>query len=396
MKRFVISVLCVSVFFVGLGSLADNVGAKFRSDEKAMDIIRKARLAIGGDQSLSGVRSMVIVGRTTKTLEIDGVQRTESGETQITMEFPNRFMKMVKLGDGDASTSGRPHVLTTKDVVVIKRGEAGAATLDGKDGAFFTGDGQKFILKLDGDGTGEFTTEDGRKIVVRKADGAESVFTVEGNDINTDGPRILVRKSGDGPSGWTKEDGETANIDGKHVMIRRAPGAEGHSSMSGNEMLRTALSLLLTAPEGFDVVYAFAGEGSVDGTAVNIVTATSAGVSLRLHIDKFTYLPVAVSYTGHALPQIVKFDKGSTDGAQDNLVFTRKLDATMAKTEFMVRFSDFRGTNGIQLPYRWTTMTGGRIKESFDITSYEINPANISERFSNQKLLFRTTKPAEK
>ena len=49
MKRFVISILSIAVFFVGLGSLVEHVGAKFKSDEKALEIVRKARIAIGGD-----------------------------------------------------------------------------------------------------------------------------------------------------------------------------------------------------------------------------------------------------------------------------------------------------------------------------------------------------------
>jgi len=31
--------------------------------------------------------------------------------------------------------------------------------------------------------------------------------------------------------------------------------------------------------------------------------------------------------------------------------------------------------------------------EMFDVTSYEVNPANISEKFQNQKVMLRTKKP---
>ena len=50
MKKFAVSVLTISVFFVGLGSLAEKVGARFKSDEKALEIIGKARTAIGGER----------------------------------------------------------------------------------------------------------------------------------------------------------------------------------------------------------------------------------------------------------------------------------------------------------------------------------------------------------
>ena len=46
MKRFIISVFCVSVFFVGLGAIVEKTGAAFKSDEKALDLVRNAREAI--------------------------------------------------------------------------------------------------------------------------------------------------------------------------------------------------------------------------------------------------------------------------------------------------------------------------------------------------------------
>lgn len=42
MKKFIFSILCVSVFFIGLGGLINQVGAKFKSDERALEIIKQA------------------------------------------------------------------------------------------------------------------------------------------------------------------------------------------------------------------------------------------------------------------------------------------------------------------------------------------------------------------
>ena len=63
MKRFIISVLSVTVFCVGLGALVEKVGAKFKSDEKALALIKQARIAIGGEQSIADVRSMECADR---------------------------------------------------------------------------------------------------------------------------------------------------------------------------------------------------------------------------------------------------------------------------------------------------------------------------------------------
>ena len=56
MKRFIFSILCVAVFFIGLGALVEKTGAKFKSDERALALIAKSRQAIGGDTAISSVR----------------------------------------------------------------------------------------------------------------------------------------------------------------------------------------------------------------------------------------------------------------------------------------------------------------------------------------------------
>jgi hypothetical protein len=58
--------------------------------------------------------------------------------------------------------------------------------------------------------------------------------------------------------------------------------------------------------------------------------------------------------------------------------------------EFQVRFSDYRSVNGVQMPYRWVTTIAGVTDETFDVTSIEVNPANIAERFQNDKVMVRT------
>ena len=65
----------------------------------------------------------------------------------------------------------------------------------------------------------------------------------------------------------------------------------------------------------------------------------------------------------------------------------------MKKAEFTVKFSDYRTVNGVQLPFKWTQTVGGEPDETFDVTSYEINPANIADKFKNQNVMVRMKKP---
>lgn len=151
MKRFIFSVLTVAVFFLGVGALVDRSGATSKSDERALELIRKARLAIGGDAAINSVQSLTIVGRTTKTIVVDGAARTESGETEIAMQLPDKMMKMVKIGSGNGTAEG--HRVINRTVDVISTGEA-------KD---------KMKVTIDANGTDGKAVA--RRVMVRKDDG---------------------------------------------------------------------------------------------------------------------------------------------------------------------------------------------------------------------------------
>jgi hypothetical protein len=181
-------------------------------------------------------------------------------------------------------------------------------------------------------------------------------------------------------------------------MIRSHAAGEAHAGIKQNELLRMTLALLLTAPEGIEVNYTFADEGDVDGAPVNIINAEFGGATYKLFISRSSNLPVAMSYSGHAMPSVVRFTKvlpAPADGSKDVVVFNKRLEGEPAATEHFVRFSDYRSTGGVQLPYKWTTTVNGTAGEVFDVTSYEINPANIAEKFGKDRVLVRTAKPTQ-
>ena len=62
--------------------------------------------------------------------------------------------------------------------------------------------------------------------------------------------------------------------------------------------------------------------------------------------------------------------------------------------EIQVKLADYRNVNGVQLPHKWTTIEGEQTVEVFDVASYDINPANIAEKFQNQKVFLRSKKEA--
>jgi len=360
MKKFIVTVLSISVFFIGLGSLIEKASASFKSDDKALEIIAKARRAIGGDAAISGVKSMTIIGKTTKTFEIEGVAKTENGETEINLELPNKMSRKMKMGSGDGEA------LVDKRVDVI-------------------------VMKKDGDDNMQWRTEGGdgvKTVIVQKKDGNSEEVKTEGGKTFT-----FKRESGD-QTVITSEDGKTATVDGKQVFLRKADGLGSGENMRSNELFRTTLSLLLTAPEGLDIAYTYVGEGSVDGVSCDIIAANDGGSTIKLYLDKSTSLPRMMSFQSHK-PFIIKFDKDAPkpEAGGETKIFTRQL-AKPEMAEFQVKFSDFRNVGGLQLPYKWTQTVGGKDDEVLEITSYEVNPANIADKFNEMptKVFVRTKK----
>ena len=378
MKRFISSVLCVSIFFIGLDSLIEKAGAKFKSDERALALIQAARAAIGGDNSIAGVQSLRIVGQTTQTFKVDGIDRTEQGETEIALQLPDKMMKMIKLGKPDANGPGEQIVSKTVEVVVVgdekDQNGAGAGSGSGegvKKIVIHSGDGQVEELP-GGDGVKEVNTPDGKKIIVRK---------VESGDNAT----------------WKTEDG-----DGNRIFINKEAIEADHAAMRQNELLRTTLALLLTAPQGMDVNYTYGGESDVDGTACNLVVADFGGSSIKLFLNRDSNLPVMMAYTGEQMPKMIRFKRResptaevpkSADESRAIVTFKRNESGPGDTSDFQVRFSDYRSVNGLQFPYRWTTSVNGSVEETLDVTNYEVNPPNIAEKFQNQKVMVRTKKP---
>ena len=390
MKRFIFSILCVAVFFIGLGALVEKTGAKFKSDERALALIAKSRQAIGGDSAISNIMSLSIVGRSMRSFKIDGAVKSEEGETEIALQLPGQMMRSVRSSHGDGDAKGLQTFERSVNVAVAGEDkDHRTVTVNGEGHGERAGTGvrHQIVLKIKkDDGTvQELTGADAEKWIAEHPD-------VGGEDT------IVIRKGdGDHPE-FKTEGGKTVVSDGDHFVFNRVGAGEHHEGMRQNELLRTTLGLLLTAPAGMDVNYTCAGDGDVDGTSCYVVVAEFAGSSFRLYLSKASSLPVMMSYKGVKEPQVFTYHTATPQGgdeAKQNMVFTRKIEGGPAggAAEFNVKFSDYRSVGGVQLPYKWTQPVGGEPDETFDVISYEINPANIADKFKNQNVMVRMKKP---
>src|SRR6185369_4038464 len=371
MKRFIVSVLSVSVFFLGLGALVEKVSAGLKSDARALELIKAARTAIGGDNAIGGIQSVRIKGNTTHVFKNDGTELTENGETQIAIQLPDKLAKTVKFERHDGDGPGEQIVNKRVETVVVR-------TDKGENQIITRGEGNG-----SGIGTGIGSEPGGRRIVIQKQDGSTEELRRDenGNVIVKPGDRKIVI-NGD----------ETGQL--KIERVEKAKLEADHQAMRQNELFRWTLGLFLSPPVAMAVNYTFGGEVTAADRPCNLVVAETGGTAVKLYLDRTSNLPVMMSYTDEAMPVIFHFNKpveAPANGGDKNVMFFRNTEGPGATTEYVVRFDDYRGVNGVQLPFKWVT-TAGDMNEVFNVTDYEVNPADISTSFENQKVMVRMKK----
>lgn len=385
MKKLLISMVCVAVFFLGLGGLVNQAGAKFKSDDRALELVRLARIALGGDEAINNVRSLSIKGKQTMTFDVQGVSKTEQGDVEIALQLPNQLMKTMKFGHGEGTGANTRIVEKEVNVVVPERRKGEPASVTSTSG----NNGKQVAVEVQANGSPE-------KIIVKKADGTteEIIGTGEAQEFTTsDGKKVFVRRA-------DSANGAVFNTpDGKTVTLSEEVLSAGQPRQ--NEMLRLTLALLMSAPQGIDVAYAYGGEVNVDTTSCNVLNAVFGGETFKIFLDKSSNLPVAMNYRGMKMPKVIhtKMIKGeSTElkgSPKDMRITVSQSPMEIPLTDFQVKFSDYRSVNGVQFPHLWTTTSAGEADETFEISNYEVNSPNIAEKFKQTpgKVMVRTKKP---
>ncbi|MBX3289473.1 MAG: hypothetical protein KF855_09015 [Acidobacteria bacterium] len=379
MKKFLLTAFGAALLFIGLGVVVDSIGAKFKSDEKALALIKQARIAIGGDAALAEIKGLSIKGSSTHTFDIDGVARTENGESEIVMQLSGMLSRRVSIGDKQLeAVAGTELPTATRRAVVADGKQIIEFAQKDAESAEGTETRQTRVLVRRSNENGETTATPIKVVDGKFVDEAGNVIKIapaDGSPVQTRNV-IVVKKDGSDATYTVSEDG-TMNVDGKTVKV--SPVAVAARPNKGNELARLALMLLLTPPNGMDAAYTFAGEGNIGGIDVNTIDAELGGSSFRLHLDRYTNLPVAINYSEAAVMTIIarKVDGREIDienvDVKGKAVFTGVPD-TAKGTDRQVRLSDFRSVNGVLLPHEWTTYSNDAVVDAFTVSSYEVNP----------------------
>ncbi len=348
MKKF-IAVLSLLIFIGATGKMIEKAGAKMKSDDKALAIIAQARQAIGGDAAIGIVQSLTVNAHVEQILTFDAAPRIEQGELEINLELPSHFSKMIRLGNPGAN----------ENVDVVRQVE------------------KVVIIKKDGQ-TEKNIPADVENVIIARP-GEKGKFIIKESDENTDGgDQKLVKK-----------------------IIVKHSDSPNSGNVRQNEMFRMTFALLLSAPEGVDVSYIYAGDSSVDGSACDLISVEQNSVSaFQVCFDKSSHLPLEMTFQGHK-PLFINVGKqesgavkttekrviiitkdGPKDAAVSNVeVVNGNGDEPDATAEYKVKFSNYHTVNGVNLPHKWTQTVAGQTDQTINVSAFEINPANIADKF---------------
>ncbi len=378
MRLIVVKGLIIGAILIGFGNFINDASAKLGFDEKALELIKKSQAAIGGNSAIESVKSMTITGEISQLRTTKGEKK--AGEMEINFILPDKFSKTVKIGESGEGADSRK--IKRIETVVVSGSGGNEFEFESNDGDSKDGTNEEIIIKKKGNkDEATWTSEDGKTIVI------ENDGKFEGEDKDGKKTKVFVHKMGYGDSE------KRTTEDEKEITIDKIGKGDKADFPRQNEFLKTALALLMTAPEGTDVNYNYIGRGNVDGDASNIIEVESYGARFKLFLNASTNLPQMITYVAMDFADGVIVREERRNMSKEKIIDLKNKMGEGNKVEHQIRFSNFRKVGGLNLPHRWVETIDGKPEQTIDIKSFAFNPSNIAEKFSSQKVFIRKMKP---
>ena len=90
--------------------------------------------------------------------------------------------------------------------------------------------------------------------------------------------------------------------DGARIAVHKDLKVAG---VRQNEMFRTTFALLLSAPEGTDASYLYAGEDTVDGNSCDVIEVQRQGSSFKTYLVKIFASAANVELYGMPMMKVI-------------------------------------------------------------------------------------------
>jgi|GEM_PF-2210155 len=345
-KKVTIFLLQVSLVVMGFSFLIESVDAVKKDGARALELLKQARAAIGGESAVNSVESLSAKGRTIKIIKIkDQADREVNGEFQLALALPDNIMKMESFKFGDVE---------------------GAAVWSEENGS------EPIVI-----------LEDNVKMVRKEAKMDAEVVT--DNHGNNELVRYMLGLLLTAPQNSKLEYdyvGEES-VDGKTTNVIAVQG-------QGGQIMRLYLDKQTSQP----VMMSYKGfvppqmplfdkvEGTVD---IKGRVPASKGQNPDAKDDVIIVrVPQGGAHPELKEKQVFKID-GNIEEMKGKVPFHLSIDEPV-QAEIQIRFSDFRSVNGIMLPHKLTQYVNGELDQIMNIDGYEINSPKTTELFDKGNL----------
>ncbi len=336
MRKFVPFILKLSVMLLAFSVISQQVTATKGNVERALELLKQARAAIGGESAINSVQSLSINGKSSRQLQLPNqAERELNGEFELNMMLPDKLMRVEKM------------TLGTKP-----------------DGAMHAPGAEGKELKL----------KDARVKIIRDMEGPEVGQAMRHHE-QSEIARYMLGLLLTPPPSFNATynyvgDGE---VSGARADIIEAQGAGGF--ILKIYLDKTSHLPLMMSYRGFLPRIPLGHMAGTDGPTGE--TEDKDVVIVRRPQE-------GEAGTTTAAPHIIferKIGDENAPAAGDKPPFTMRLPAPV-ETEIQIRFSDFRAVGAMLLPHIMTQVVGGKVDTIWTVESYEINSPNISEKFS--------------
>jgi hypothetical protein len=345
MRKFTPYLIKFSIALMVFSLISQQVSATKGDVERALELLKQARAAIGGDAAIGSVQSLSISGKSRRQLQLpERGARELNGEFELNMLLPDKLMRIEKLSIGSPE---------------------GADRAQGDDAqAFKIKDRRVKIIR------GDMEAPEAAEKAMQQHEQAELARYMLGL-LLTPPPSFKATYNylGEGDIEGTRAEIIEAQSAGGFVMkiyLDKSSHLPLMMSYQGTELPR------LPFGEGVRVIgtAGAAGEAGEDKDVIIIRHEKKEGAA------------------GEELPRIIYERKGGENAPADGAKFTRPLPPP-ENALIEVRFSDFRAEGGVMLPHTFTQVVNGQVETVWTVESYLINSPATNEKFQKD-MLFKT------
>lgn len=334
MRKFGPLMVKLSIMLVAFSVISQQVAATKGDVERALDLLKQARTAIGGETAINSIQNLSISGKTRRQIQIPNEAARElNGEFELNMLLPDRLVRMEKLMAGNqhaggerADATAERKELKVKEVRVLRDGE-----------------------------------HPEMQTAVRNHERSEIARYMLGL-LLTPPPSFNANYNylGEG------------DVSGTRADIIEAQGDGGF-----------ALKIYLDKTSHLPLMMSY--QGSLPRIPLARVMHGS-GPMVEEDVD---VMVVPRGKEGAAAPGqriVIEREPGDKVPA-DGRTFTMRAPLPLENAEIQIRFSDFRSVGGVLLPHILTQYVNGTVDAVWTVDSYGVNLPNINEKFPKDILI---------